>query len=84
MAGLLEILGRAAGNTGIIRKYVIIGPQGSGKGTQSALLAKDLDLVHITVDGVIHLGLPDQEVRRRAIRAKLGLPSAEPVTRAGG
>jgi len=32
-----------------MRKYVIMGVQGSGKGTQAALLAEDLDLVHISV-----------------------------------
>src|SRR5579859_2054476 len=32
-----------------MRKYVIMGVQGSGKGTQSLMLAADLDLVHISV-----------------------------------
>jgi adenylate kinase len=32
-----------------VRKYVILGVQGSGKGTQAAMLADDLDLVHIAV-----------------------------------
>ena len=32
-----------------MRKYVIMGIQGSGKGTQAKLLAADLDLVHISV-----------------------------------
>ncbi len=32
-----------------MRKYVIMGVQGSGKGTQSQLLCDDLDLVHISV-----------------------------------
>ena len=32
-----------------MRKYVIMGVQGSGKGTQALLLANDLDLVHISV-----------------------------------
>jgi adenylate kinase len=32
-----------------MRKYVIMGVQGSGKGTQSELLCADLDLVHISV-----------------------------------
>jgi adenylate kinase len=32
-----------------MRKYVIMGVQGSGKGTQAALLAADLDLTHISV-----------------------------------
>jgi adenylate kinase len=35
-----------------MRKYVILGVQGSGKGTQSALLADDLDLVHISVGDI--------------------------------
>jgi adenylate kinase len=32
-----------------VRKYVILGVQGSGKGTQASMLAEDLDLVHIAV-----------------------------------
>jgi adenylate kinase len=32
-----------------VRKYVILGVQGSGKGTQAGMLADDLDLVHIAV-----------------------------------
>jgi adenylate kinase len=35
-----------------VRKYVIMGVQGSGKGTQSALLAADFDLVHIAVGDI--------------------------------
>jgi adenylate kinase len=35
-----------------MRKYVIMGVQGSGKGTQSALLAADFDLVHISVGDI--------------------------------
>ncbi|HWG02315.1 MAG TPA: nucleoside monophosphate kinase [Trebonia sp.] len=35
-----------------MRKYVIMGVQGSGKGTQSEILAADLDLVHISVGGI--------------------------------
>lgn len=32
-----------------MHKYVICGPQGSGKGTQSELLSRDYDLVHISI-----------------------------------
>ena len=32
-----------------MHKYVIMGVQGSGKGTQATLLASDLDLVHLSV-----------------------------------
>jgi adenylate kinase len=35
-----------------MRKYVIMGVQGSGKGTQAQLLAKDLGLVHIGVGDI--------------------------------
>jgi adenylate kinase len=35
-----------------MRKYVIMGVQGSGKGTQSSLLAAGLDLVHISVGDI--------------------------------
>jgi adenylate kinase len=35
-----------------MRKYVIMGVQGSGKGTQSELLCDDLDLVHIAVGDI--------------------------------
>src|SRR3954454_21887394 len=36
-----------------MRKYVIMGVQGSGKGTQSAMLAADFDIVHISVGDVL-------------------------------
>ncbi|MHB1593581.1 MAG: adenylate kinase family protein [Streptosporangiaceae bacterium] len=35
-----------------MRKYVIMGVQGSGKGTQAGLLAADLDLVHVAVGDI--------------------------------
>ena len=35
-----------------MRKYVIMGVQGSGKGTQATMLAEDLDLVHISVGDI--------------------------------
>jgi len=35
-----------------VRKYVIMGVQGSGKGTQARLLSADLDLVHINVGDI--------------------------------
>src|SRR5262245_53074164 len=36
-----------------MRKYVIFGVQGSGKGTQAKLLVDDLDLVHISVGDIL-------------------------------
>lgn len=35
-----------------MNKYIIMGPQGSGKGTQARLLADDLELVHISVGDI--------------------------------
>ena len=37
---------------GSVRKYVIMGVQGSGKGTQASLLAERFDLVHISVGDI--------------------------------
>ncbi len=33
-------------------KYIVCGPQGSGKGTQSRLLANDFDFVHISIGDI--------------------------------
>src|SRR3712207_2116904 len=35
-----------------MRKYVVMGVQGSGKGTQSQMLCSDLDLTHIAVGDI--------------------------------
>jgi adenylate kinase len=35
-----------------MRKYIIMGVQGSGKGTQAKMLARELDIVHISVGDV--------------------------------
>lgn len=35
-----------------MNKYIIMGPQGCGKGTQAKLLVDDLDLVHISVGDI--------------------------------
>src|SRR5688572_17072621 len=35
-----------------MHKYVLMGPQGSGKGTQAKLLKGDFDLVHISVGDI--------------------------------
>jgi adenylate kinase len=44
---------RRAWDRGDMRKYVIMGVQGSGKGTQSSMLANDLDLVQISVGDIL-------------------------------
>ena len=35
-----------------MRKYIVMGPQGCGKGTQAKMLEKDFDLVHISVGDI--------------------------------
>jgi len=46
-----------------MRKYVIMGVQGSGKGTQAKLLCRHYDLVHISVGDAV--GALVRGVRRR-------------------
>ena len=43
---------RAVWQARAVRKFVIMGIQGSGKGTQAKLLAEDLDLVHMSVGDI--------------------------------
>jgi adenylate kinase len=40
------------GPVGAVRKFIIMGIQGSGKGTQAKLLADDLDLEHLSVGDI--------------------------------
>jgi adenylate kinase len=70
-----------------MRKYVIMGVQGSGKGTQSHLLAHDLDLVHISVGDIFRWNVQNHtkmgaQVRRVMAEGKLvGDDLAESVVR---
>ena len=43
---------RCFGRRGTMDKYIVCGPQGSGKGTQSRLLARDFDFVHISIGDI--------------------------------
>ena len=69
-----------------MRKYVIMGVQGSGKGTQAGLLATDLDLVHISVGDIFrwhvqqHTKLGAQVRRIMASGELVGDDMAEAVT----
>ena len=36
-----------------MRKYAVMGPQGCGKGTQAKLLARDFEIVHISVGDIL-------------------------------
>ena len=42
-----------------MHKYIIMGPQGCGKGTQAKLLAKELNLTHITVGDIFRRNIQD-------------------------
>ncbi|GAA4294082.1 adenylate kinase family protein [Actinomadura luteofluorescens] len=70
-----------------MRKYVIIGAVGSGKGTQSELLARDLDIVHISVGDIFrwhvknHTKLGAQVRRIMASGELVGDDLAESVVR---
>ncbi|MGI5414415.1 adenylate kinase family protein [Actinomadura luteofluorescens] len=70
-----------------MRKYVIIGAVGSGKGTQSGLLARDLDIVHISVGDIFrwhvknHTKLGAQVRRIMASGELVGDDLAESVVR---
>ena len=69
-----------------MRKYVIIGLPGSGKGTQGTILAGDLDLVHISVGDIFRWNVQNHtkmgaQVRRIMAAGELvGDDMAEAVT----
>jgi adenylate kinase len=70
-----------------MRKYVIMGVQGSGKSTQAKMLAGDLDLVHISVGDIFRWNVQNHtkmgaQVRRVMAEGKLvGDDLAESVVR---
>ena len=66
-----------------MRKYVIMGVQGSGKGTQSAMLAADLDLVHISVGDIFRWNVQNHtkmgaQVRRIMAAGRAGRATTWP------
>src|SRR4051794_16359024 len=70
-----------------MRKFVIMGVQGSGKGTQAKLLADDLDLEHISVGDILRWNVQHHtklgaQVRRTVAGGRLiGDDVAESVVR---
>ncbi len=79
--------GGAVCQGGGMRKYVIMGVQGSGKSSQGAMLADDLDLVHISVGDMFrwnvqhHTKLGAQVRRTMAGGELVGDDQAEAVVR---
>jgi adenylate kinase len=60
-----------------MRKFIIMGVQGSGKGTQAKMLAKDFDLVHISVGDVFRWHI--QSHTKLAARIRRLISSGEMV-----
>jgi adenylate kinase len=61
-----------------MHKYIIMGVQGSGKGTHAKLLAEPLDLEHISVGDTFHWNVQHHtklgaQVRRSGGRRRAGL-----------
>jgi adenylate kinase len=61
-----------------VRKYVVMGAQGSGKGTQARMLARDFDLVHIEVGQILRWNVQSHTKLgarvRRVVEAGLLVP----------
>src|SRR5260370_17921148 len=60
-----------------MRKYVIMGVQGSGKGTQGQMLAADLDLVHISVGDIFRWNV--QNHTKMGAQVRRGMAAGELV-----
>ena len=56
-----------------MRKYVIMGVQGSGKGTQSEILCRDLDLVHIAVGDIFRWNVQQHTKMGAQVRRVMGM-----------
>ncbi|MGI9644369.1 MAG: adenylate kinase family protein [Ilumatobacteraceae bacterium] len=54
-----------------MRKYVIMGVQGSGKGTQANLLAERFDLVHISVGDIFRLSVQNHTKMGAVVRRSI-------------
>jgi adenylate kinase len=61
-----------------MRKYIIMGVQGCGKGTQATRLAKDFDLVHISVGDIFRWNI--QSHTKLAARIKRIMGAGELVS----
>ena len=61
-----------------MRKYVVMGPQGCGKGTQAKMLARDFDLAHICVGDIFRWHI--QNHTKLGARVKRLVASGQLVT----
>jgi adenylate kinase len=55
-----------------MRKYVIMGVQGCGKGTQAHLLAKDFDLIHISVGDIFRWNIQNHTKLAARVQRLMG------------
>lgn len=60
-----------------MHKYIIMGPQGCGKGTQATMLAEELDIVHISVGDIFRWNI--QAHTKLGARVKRGIAIGELV-----
>jgi len=61
-----------------MNKYIMFGPQGSGKGTQSQLICRDYDFVHISIGDIFRWNVAHHtklaaRIRRRRPERYAGL-----------
>jgi adenylate kinase len=55
-----------------VHKYIIMGPQGSGKGTQAKMLARGFDLVHISVGDIFRWHVQNKTKLGTKVRRYMG------------
>jgi len=60
-----------------MRKYIVMGPQGCGKGTQAKMLAQEYDLVHVSVGDIFRWHI--QSHTRLAARVQRHMAAGELV-----
>ena len=55
-----------------MHKYIVIGPQGSGKGTQAELLCVSYDFVHISVGDIFRWNMEHHTKLAAKVQRRLG------------
>ena len=67
-----------------MHKYIIMGVQGSGKGTQAKLLAERLDLEHISVGDIFRWNVQHHTKLGAQVRRSVAAGDPYPTTPSGG